>query len=348
MITVKEIAQMCNVSPSTVSNILNGRPNVGEETRQRVLDVIKQTGYQPNYFAQSMRKQNSKMISIVVEDLGEFSTPPIVEAAMAYCDDRGYRTILMNMRLYDKWQKDWYDDEEKVKSVLLPLIQEMQSIRVDGMLYIAGHCRHIDYFPKEFKLPGVVAYGLSEGGRYPSVVIDDEKGGYDIGKYLLEQGHIRIGVITGSVNNLHAQDRLRGYKKALEERGVEYHEEWTRYGDWKRVSGYREAQYLVEQGVTAIFCMNDSMAAGVYDYLREQGLIVGKDISVVGYDNKELSNYLYPALTTNEIPLRDIGQKAAELLIDKLEEKENTQGTGNPVRIPCNMVYRDSVKQCKD
>ncbi|MBQ7934218.1 MAG: LacI family DNA-binding transcriptional regulator [Lachnospiraceae bacterium] len=347
MITVKEIAQMCNVSPSTVSNILNGRPNVGEETRQRVLEVIKETGYQPNYFAQSMRKQSSKMISIVVEDLGEFSTPPIVEAAMAYCDDMGYRAILMNMRLYDKWQKDWYDDEDKVKSVLLPLIQEMQSIRVDGMLYIAGHCRHIDYFPKEFKLPGVIAYGISEGGRYPSVVIDDEKGGYDIARYLIEQGHTCIGVIAGSDNNLHTRSRLDGFCKALQERKVPYDPRLVRYGDWKRGSGYQEAAYLVEQGVTAIFCMNDSMAAGVYDYLREKGLTIGQDISVVGYDNKELSKYLYPALTTNEIPLRVIGQKAAELLIDHIEDKEQEATGGMLVKLPCEMRYRDSVDKLK-
>ncbi|MBQ7925239.1 MAG: LacI family DNA-binding transcriptional regulator [Lachnospiraceae bacterium] len=347
MITVKEIAQMCNVSPSTVSNILNGRPNVGEETRQRVLEVIKETGYQPNYFAQSMRKQSSRMISILVEDLGEFSTPPIVEAAMAYCDDMGYRAILMNMRLYDKWQKDWYDDEEKVKSVLLPLIQEMQSIRVDGMLYIAGHCRHIDYFPKEFKLPGVIAYGLSENSKYPSVVIDDEKGGYDIAQYLIEQGHERIGVIAGSDMNLHTQSRLTGFCKALQEHNVSYHSEWVRYGDWKRTSGYKEAAYLVAQGVSAIFCMNDSMAAGVYDYLREQGLAVGKDISVVGYDNKDLAAYLYPALTTNEIPLRAIGQKAMELLIDRLEEKDSALGADHLVKIPCNLVCRESVKALK-
>jgi len=141
MITVKEIAQICNVSASTVSNILNGKPNVGEDTRRRVLEVVAQTGYQPNYFAQSMRKQSNRMISIVVEDLDEFSTAPIVESAMAYCDDMGYRTILMNLRLYDKWKATWYDDDEKVKQVLKPAIQELQSIRVDGLIYIAGHCR---------------------------------------------------------------------------------------------------------------------------------------------------------------------------------------------------------------
>ena len=121
MITVKEIAQICGVSPSTVSNILNGKSNMSEETRQKVLGTIKEIGYQPNFFAQSMRKQNSRIISIITEDLNQFSTGSIVEAAMAYCEDHDYRTILMNLRLYDKWSDTWFDDEQKVKTVLDPV-----------------------------------------------------------------------------------------------------------------------------------------------------------------------------------------------------------------------------------
>ena len=112
MITLKEIANICNVSTSTVSNILNGKPKVSEETKQRILNVVKETGYQPNYFAQGMRKQKTKIIGIITEDLSEFSTAPIVESVMAYCEDHGYRTILINVRLYDKWQDTWYNDEK--------------------------------------------------------------------------------------------------------------------------------------------------------------------------------------------------------------------------------------------
>ena len=97
MITVKDIARLCNVSPGTVSNIINGRPNVGEETRERVLRVIQETGYQPNYFASSMRKQSSRTIGIIVEDLKQFTTTPIVVTIMAYCEEMGYRTFLLNL-----------------------------------------------------------------------------------------------------------------------------------------------------------------------------------------------------------------------------------------------------------
>lgn len=343
MITVKEIAQMCNVSASTVSNILNGKPNVGEDTKRRVLEVVAQTGYQPNYFAQSMRKQSNRMISIIVEDLDEFSTAPIVESAMAYCDDMGYRAILMNLRLYDKWKATWYDDDEKVKQVLKPVIQELQSIRVDGLIYIAGHCRYIDYFPENFKIPTVLAYGLSKDAKYPSVVIDDEKGGYDMAKYLLSMGHKSIGVIGGVDDNLHTQARLNGFKKALAETDMKLDDDYLRYGEWNRESGYREAPYLLEKDITAIFCMNDSMAAGVYDFMYERGMTVGEDVSVVGYDNKDLSDYLRPRLTTNDLPLKKIGNKAAEILLDALEVGESRTQTTDVIKIPCEMIYRESV-----
>ena len=162
MITVKEIAQICGVSPSTVSNILNGKTNMSEETRQKVLGTIKEIGYQPNFFAQSMRKQNSRIISIITEDLNQFSTGSIVEAVMAYCEDHDYRTILMNLRLYDKWSDTWFEDEQKVKAVLDPVVQESLSIRVDGLLYVAGHCRVINGLYPDLPIPAVFAMAFPE------------------------------------------------------------------------------------------------------------------------------------------------------------------------------------------
>ncbi len=343
MVTLKEIARMCGVSVSTISNILNGKPKVSEETRQRVLEIVKQTGYQPNYFAQGMRKQKTRIIGIIVEDLSEFSTPPLVEAIMAYCEDNNYRTILLNMRLYDKWQDTWYHDELKLQSVLQPSLQELLSIKVDGILYVAGHCRVINCFPEDFKIPAAVVYAVSKSDRFTSVVIDDEKGGYDMTRYLISMGHRRIGVIAGAADNHHTQRRSLGYQKALFEEQVLFNPDWIRYGDWKRSSGYLETEYLVKQGVTAIFCMNDTMAAGCYDYLYDHDSKIGQDISVVGYDNKEISQYLRPRLTTNDIGLAEIGKKSAEILIKYIENEFEEPST--IIKMPCQMVLRESVSR---
>jgi len=344
LITLKEIAQLCDVSISTVSNILNGKPNVSEETRRKVLEVVQKTGYKPNYFAQGIRKQKTKIIGIIVEDLELFSTTPIVGAIMAYCEDRNYRTIIVNMRLYDRWQDTWYNDEQKYNSVLQPSIKELLSIKVDGIVYVAGHCRIIKCFPDDFKIPGIVVYGISDSPKFTSVVIDDKKGGYDITKYLISMGHRKIGVIAGTPDNLHTINRLAGFQKALYEEQILFNPDLVRYGNWMRDSGYKEAEKLVKEGVTAIFCMNDLMAVGLYDYLYEKGIKVGEDISVAGYDNKEIAECIKPGLTTNEIQLKKIGQEAAKIMIKMLEEDYTPNKVKEIIKIPCRLVIRESVK----
>ncbi|HHX60260.1 MAG TPA: LacI family transcriptional regulator [Epulopiscium sp.] len=344
MVTLKEIARICDVSITTVSNVLNDKPKVSEETKQRVLEVVKQTGYKPNYFAQGMRKQKTKIIGIIVEDLNLFSTPHIIEAIMAYCDDHDYRTILVNMRLYDRWQDRWYSDEKKVQSVLQPAIRELSSIKVDGIIYVAGHCRDINYFMDDFKIPTIITYALSTSSRFPSVVFDDEKGGYDITKYLISMGHRKIGVIAGAANNLHTQKRSLGYQKALFEEQILFNPDWIKYGDWERLSGYIQMEKLIKKGITGVFCMNDLMAGGAYDYLYENNIIVGRDISIVGYDNNEISKYLRPQLTTNDIPLGEIGRTTAEYFLNLLEEDLDNSGKQKIIKLPCNMIIRESVR----
>lgn len=103
MVTLKEIARECKVSPTTVSNILNGKPKVGEETRQRVLKTVEKMGYRPNYIAQGLRKRRTRMIGIIVEDISQFTTPEIVEGIMSRCEEKGYRVIVKNLRLYARW-----------------------------------------------------------------------------------------------------------------------------------------------------------------------------------------------------------------------------------------------------
>lgn len=347
MVTQKEIARMCGVSTSTISNVLNGKRKVSEATRQKVLDIVKKTGYQPNYFAQGMRKQKTNIIGIIAEDLIQFSSPPIIERIMAYCEDMHYRTILINMRMYDKWMDTWYDDEEKLQSVLKPAIRELISIKVDGIIYVAGHARLANCFPDDFEVPAIVVYAYSKSPNFASVVIDDEKGGYDMTRYLISRGHRKIGVIAGTADNLHTQKRILGLQKALYEERIPFNPDWIKYGNWKRDSGYREAEGLIREDVTAIFCLNDDMAAGVYDYLYEHGLRAGEDISIAGYDNMEISGYLKPALTTNEIPFVQIGIKSAELMIKLLNDEYELKPGSEIIKMPCRIIERDSVKKIK-
>lgn len=346
MVTLKEIAKRCDVSVSTVSNILNGIPKVSEETRQKVLQVIRETGYQPNYIAQGLRKKKTKLIGIIAEDISLFSTPIIIESIMSYCEAKNYRTIMVNLRLYARWNEQWYHDEEEYNSVLNPAIQELLSIKVDGIIYVPGHARNMRCFARDFKIPAVMTYGYTHTPEFPSVVIDDEKGGYDMTEYLLKMGHRRIGIIGGRKDNIHMDKRLLGYQRALFDRQIFYNPDLVCYGNWDRECGYEGAEILIKKNVTAIFCLSDVIAGGVYDYLEENELEAPEDISVVGFDDQVIAQYFRPSLTTAALPLKEIGKKAAELLIRSLDgDEEQTENQSGEVALPCSVIIRKSVKK---
>lgn len=346
MVTLKEIARECNVSATTVSNILNGKAKASEETKRMVLQKVKETGYRPNYIAQGLRMQKTRMIGIVAEDIAQFSTPAIIEGIMAYSEKKGYRTVVYNLRMYARWQDTWYDNDRQFHSVSDPVMRELHSMRVDGVIYVAGHARIIKCFPKDFAIPAVMAYAYSDSAQIPSIVAGEEAGSYELVKYLISMGHERIGVIGGRADNIHTQKRLLGYQKALYESHILFDPELVRYGSWERASGYREAAYLVKEGTTAIFCMADRMAGGVYDYLEEHGLKAGEDISVAGFDNQDIAEYFRPALTTMSLPLEKIGRQAAEVLFEKMDKgKTETKAEKQEIEIPCELVIRNSVKK---
>lgn len=348
MVTIKEIAKECNVSPTTVSNILNGKPKVSEETRERVLATVNRMGYSPNYIAQGLRNQKTKMIGIIAEDIAQFTTPEIVEGIMSYCEEKGYRSIVKNLRLYARWSDSWYNKESDYHLILEPAIRELTSIMVDGIIYIAGHARVIHCFPEDFSTPSVMTYAVDSNPKIPCVVIDDQRAAYEIVNYLISKGHRKIGVIGGREDNIHTQQRLLGYQKALFENQILYNPAWVRYAAWDDASAYPEAQELLKTDVTAIFCMADGMAGGLYRCLNEKGKRAGADLAVAGFDDQEIARYFIPGLTTMALPLRRIGHVSAEILLEQIENEkmEETQaGEGKKVLIPCTFIERESVHQ---
>jgi LacI family transcriptional regulator len=344
MVTLKEIARQCNVSTTTVSNILNGKPKVSEETKQMVLQVIKETGYRPNPIAQGLRSQKTRTIGIIAEDIAQFSTPEILEGMMACCEEYGYRTIIQNLRLYAKWSDQWYDNYRQIESVLIPALQEMSSIQVDGVIYLAGHSRTICGLREYLDVPLVVSYASADQPSIPSVEIDDEQGSYEMMRYLLSKGHRRIGFIGGRADNNHTRRRLLGYQKALYEEKILYNPAWVRNGNWNRVSGFAEMEALLQEDLTAVFCISDEMCGGVYDCLEQHHLNVGEDFSVAGFDNRVIAEYFRPGLTTMAIDFREIGQRSVQLLMDQLLERETDSETEKTVKIPCRLVERASVR----
>lgn len=349
MVTIKEIAQICGVSIATVSNILNGKPNASEATRQKVLKAVKELNYTPNSIAKNLKLKKSQAIGIVAEDITVFCTPGIIDGITQCCEERGYHILLTNLRLYKKYQDAYYANDKFVK-IVEKEIKELLSKQVEGIVYVTSHERILKKcLPEHLPVPASMAYGYSKSEEYPSVAVDDKNGAYILIRYLTGKGHQSIGVITGKEESIHTHDRLKGYQKALYDEKIFFDPDIVVQGDWNRESGYRNTDYLLSKGVTAIFCMNDIMAGGVYDRLEERGLLPGKDISVVGFDNRDLSNYYRPPLTTIALPLSSIGYTACKVVIDMIEGKEleedekNTYDGPKEVHEACQLLIRSSV-----
>lgn len=341
MATIKEIAKACNVSVATVSNILNHKPGASDETRKMVMKKIKEMNYTPNTVARNLKTKNSRSIGVIVEDMTIFSIPDIVDGITEHCEKNKYQILLTNLRLYKKYEDTYYHRDDYY-DMARDEIWQLIAKQVEGIIYVAAHERTIRCIPEELPIPAVMAYGYTESDRVPSVVVNDEDGAFQITKHIIDQGHRRIGVITGKKDSPHAQERLVGYQRALYENGILYNPALVSTGDWTRIGGYRCTDHLLGKGVTAIFCMNDLMAGGVYDRLEERNLKAGVDISIAGYDNRELSGYYKPPLSTIMLPLHDIGYKSSEIILEMLEGKKDIL----PIhRVNCYSLIRKSVKK---
>ncbi|MEE0421489.1 MAG: LacI family DNA-binding transcriptional regulator [Lachnospiraceae bacterium] len=322
MSTIKEVAKECGVSIATVSNILNGKGRVGNETRERILKTAREMGYVPNMVARNLRQRNTRTIGVITEDLTVFNCAEIVDGINEYLEERNYTFLLGNLRLFKKYDNEFYHHEEYQQQVKEEFML-MQSKKVDGIIYVGAHCHEIRSIPGEISVPLVVAYGFAGDRNIPSVIFDDERGAYEATCELIRNGHRRIGVICGEKESLHTAGRILGYQKALYDNEILYNPNLSVEGNWSRTQGYAGCGKLLGQDVTAIFAMSDVMAAGVYDYAHAHELEIGKDLALIGFDNRQISEAFRPALTTMALPLHAIGSKAAEVLIHMIEKEES-------------------------
>lgn len=341
MATIKEIAKACNVSIATVSNVLNDTKKVSEPLKLLILETARSMEYVPNYMAKNLKQKETRVIGIIAEDLTVFNCPEIVDGIHTYLEEVNYSFLLGNLRLYKKYGNKFYSTEE-YKQQVENEFRIMQAKQVDGIIYIGAHSRKLNCIPVELALPVVVAYGISNNNKIPSVIFNDEKAAFEATSLLIGEGHSVIGLITGDENSIHTKERLLGYQSALFKNKILYNPELVYQGNWERVTGYDGARKLVGETVTAIFSMNDIMAGGVYDYACEKGLRIGSDLSLIGFDNRELGEAFYPALSTMALPLHEIGRKAAQSIINILRGNAVSENE-MLIRIDCRSIERKSI-----
>lgn len=339
MATIREISNKVGYSIATVSKVLNGKNGVNEETRRMILDAAKEMNYHPNLNARNLKAGHSRTIGIITEDLTVFNAPEIVDGIAATCEEAGYHYILGNLRFYKRYGNGQKNSEE-CNRLVLSTVNDMLSKQVDGIIYIGCHSHLVVSLSSHPESRFVCAYCISEDPAIPTVIYNDEKAAFDVTDLLIRYGDRHIGMITGPADSSHAANRTRGHQYALFQHGIPYDPSLTLAGDWERDSGYRLGGQLLEKGVSAIFAQNDLMALGVLDYCNAHGINVGKDIRLIGFDNREITSVCRPTLSTVVPPLFEIGRTAANEMFSILSGSEPS---AHRIMLDCSIIEREST-----
>ena len=340
MATMRDVAELAGVSTATVSHVINGSKKLSPETTGKVLRAISQVNYTPNTVAKSLRMGQTHTIGVLVEDIRGLPVAAIVSGISETLSKAGYKTIFHDLHLLEKLYNQ-YEQIGTYRERINEGVTLLKSSNVDGIIYVAMHDRHLDYLLDPMETPLVYAY--SHGTDQDTyVTYSNRDSAADMTRYLLKHGHKRIGVIAGHPHSYPTGQRLLGIQMAMQQAGLVLPPEYIRYGNWEYESGKEQTVALLQlpNPPTGIFAMNDLMAAGSLAVIQAKGLQIPEDIAIVGFDNREISSYLQPPLTTVALPTPEIGAKAALHIIDMISNPYI-----HPVRdiIPCSIIERGSV-----
>ncbi|BCW21002.1 alanine racemase [Arthrobacter sp. NtRootA9] len=307
-VTMTDVARHAGVSRTAVSFVLSNRENasISEETRTRINDAVQALGYRPNAGARALASRRSDWYGIVTEIV----TAPFAVDIIKGAQDQAWldRRFLL---IAPSDQADAVGPNQGLEDAATEKLLEQ---RVEGLLYAATYHRGVHVPASAGEVPTVLINCFDADGRLPSIVPDERAGGRVAVERLLKAGHTRIGVINLDPDIPAAVGRLEGAREALSGAGLDLDPELVVSGHATADGGYEAAcrildRYPKEGGrPTALFCLNDRMAMGAYDAIKERGLTIPGDIAVIGFDNQELiAAYLRPKLTTVALPFEEMG-----------------------------------------
>lgn len=331
-VTIYDVAREAGVSMATVSRVVNNNPNVKPQTRKKVFEAIERLGYRPNAVARGLASKRTTTVGVVIPDISNSIFSEVARGIEDIANMYHYNIILCN------------SDKRKEKEIRV--INTLLEKQVDGLLFMGGAVTedHLQAFQTS-QVPIVLCGTSDEHNSMPSVDIDHQAAAYDSVKLLIDNGHRKIGMISGTLQDpANGFARYQGYKQALEEAGIPFSENLVRIGNYKYESGYEVMKYFLELAdrPTAIFAATDEMAIGAIHAIQDYGLRVPEDISVISVDNIRMASMVRPELTTVAQPMYDIGAVSMRLLT-KLMKKEPVDL--EKVVLPHEIIHRKSVAQ---
>ncbi|MGL5244060.1 MAG: LacI family DNA-binding transcriptional regulator, partial [Sarcina sp.] len=294
---IKDIAKIAGVGVSTVSRVINNQPDVKLETRQKVLEIIKESKYVPNNSARILKQNNTKNIGVLVKGVFNPFFSEMINIIGTSISETGYTMIL---------QQNDYDNQDDINS-LIAFIKEK---RLLGVICLGGNFMNVkEEVFQCLNVPVVLTSvnTISKEGKsyYSSIGIDNKKGGYKATKYLIDNKHKNIAVMLGEKDDIGISlMRLKGYIEALKENNIIFNEENILIGNYNSEDAYRTSKKFLSKrkDITAIFSISDVMAIGVAKAIIDSNLKVGKDISLIGFDGMSISKFYNPAITTLKQP----------------------------------------------
>lgn len=337
-IRISDVARAAGVSVATVSRVINGQHQfMSEDTRRRVEEVIRQTGYVPNSLAQSLKAQRTRTIGILISNLAHPFWAAVLDEVERTCQERGYNVVFCNSR----------DDPELERRYLTML----QKRRVDGIVVNPTGKDVHKFFPLiERRFPLITLDRKLESLGIRWVGVNNVYAAALATEHLISLGHRRIGIVLYTPNGLSVrEERLRGYQEALLHAGITYDHRLVVFVDPAREDGRDVTRRLfdVTPRPTAIFSTNIRINIEVLLALKDLGLRVPEDISVVGFDDADWMELLDPPLTTVRTPAREMGREAASCIIDAVEGALGAEADGDKasVELMPQLVIRRSARR---
>ncbi|MFO7447164.1 MAG: LacI family DNA-binding transcriptional regulator [Ignavibacteriaceae bacterium] len=332
-ITITDIAKKANVSRMTVSRVLNGSGPVAAETAEKIKKIVKELNYHPNLIARSLSSQRTMTIGVVIPKTEKLFLDNYIAQTLSGITDmaqkNNYRIMLIQVNPPEEEKCDY--------------LNFVRSKLFDGLILLKAKLND----PNLSKLaksgfPYIMINYRRFGDNFNFVDSENVKGAELAVEHLYNKGHRKIAFVAGSMDEVNAKDRLKGYKNILKKHKLPFKEEYIIYGDFNKEKAFERSKKLLDQKdrPTAIFCSDDYMALGVIERIKQYKLSVPKDIAVVGFDNIEIGEFLKPALTTVKQPMYEIGKASSEALLGLIKKVKKS-----PVRImlKTELIIRESA-----
>ncbi|WP_437580778.1 LacI family DNA-binding transcriptional regulator [Sorangium sp. So ce887] len=321
-----DVAKLAGVSYQTVSRVLHDSPHVHRDTRERVLDAIRQLDYRPSSVAQALVTGRSRTLGVVSFDTALYGPASTLLGIEEAAHDAGYGISIASLKSLSR-------------APVVEAVQRLCDQGADGIVVIAPQRSAVDALRHLTSDVPVVAVEGGPDDSFPVVAVDQLGGAVAATRHLLDLGHRTVWQIAGPPDWLEADQRIDGWRSALMAAGAEIPP--LLRGDWSARSGYALAPQLVRTpGVTAVFVANDQMALGLLRFLHESGRETPQDISIVGFDDIPEAAYFTPPLTTVRQDFSEVGRRCLHLLLDQIE---SGQRSSSRVVVETELVLRKST-----